>query len=105
MLLRVFIELSVDALIEKHSLMSEAQAKGSKLRNKLTKAAEFLETNGRLTHKQGNAVRKAATDKHLLASSVTTLHEYLHNKDLAASPTELRTAWDNLEPFLRAIWP
>ena len=104
-LFRVFLELSVDDVIEKQQLMTAEQAAGSKLRDKLTKVADHLESARRLTNQQARAVKKVANDQHLIAGSVTTFHQYVHNKELAASPTDLRTTWDNLEPLFQALWP
>lgn len=104
-LLRVFAELSADEVIEKRKLMTEQQLQGSKLRIKLTAVADHLKGAGRLTDKQVKAVKKAAVDQHLLVSSVTTFHQYVHNQHFSASPTDLRAAWDNLQFFFEAIWP
>jgi len=104
-LMRVFVELSVDEVIEKGKLMTEQELQGSKLRHKLTKVAEHLKAAGSLSDKQVKAVKKAAVDQHLLVSSVTTFHQYVHNQHFSASPTDLRAAWDNLQPFFEAIWP
>lgn len=104
-LLRVFLELSVDHVIEKGQLMTEQQATNSKLRHKLTKVADHLASKQDLTSKQAKAAKKAATDQHLIGGNVTTLHEYVHNHEFSASPTDLRTAWDNLQPLFESIWP
>lgn len=103
-LFRVFVELSVDEAIEKSKLMTAQQLSGSKLGAKLTSVAEYLEASGHITGQQAKAVKKAATDQHLLASSMTTLHQYVHNKHFSPSATDLRAGWDNLQPFLEAIW-
>jgi FtsZ-binding cell division protein ZapB len=103
-LFRVFIELSVDEVIEKNSLMTEQQLDGAKLRDKLTKAADHLQSQQLLTTQQAKAVKKAATDQHLLHSSITTLHQYVHNKHFTPSTADLRAGWDNLQPFIEAIW-
>lgn len=104
-LFRVFLELSVDALIEKHELMTEPQAANSKLRDKLTKVADYLEKANALSEKEAKAAKKVANDHHITGGNVTTLHQYVHNKDLAASPTDLRIAWDNLQRLFESIWP
>lgn len=104
-LLRVFLELSVDEVIEKNKLMTEEQYKNAKLHNKLLKTAEHLKAKGRLNDKQVKAVTKIATDQHLFYSSVTTLHQYIHNQHFSASPSDLRAAWDNLQFLFEAIWP
>ena len=66
---------------------------------------DHLATKQKLTEKQGKSAKKVANDQHIIGGNVTTLHEYVHNKELAASPTDLRTAWDNLQPLFEAIWP
>lgn len=104
-LLRVFLELSVDEYIEKNQVMPPLQASNSKLRDKLTKAADALEADGKLTHGQTKAAKKVATDAHIVAGTVTTLHQYVHNKEFSASPSDLRASWDNIQPFLEAVWP
>ncbi len=104
-LLRVFLELSVDHAITSSRLMNERQAEGSKLRDKLTKVADHFATERRLTRRQATAAKKVANDQHIIGGNVTTFHQYVHNQELAASPTDLRTAWDNLQPFFEALWP
>lgn len=104
-LLRVFLELSTDAVIEKNKLMTDQQLSGSKLRDKLLTVADNLKSQGKLNEQQVKAVKKAAADQHLIQSSVITFHQYVHNQSFSASPTDLRTAWDNLQFLFEAIWP
>lgn len=103
-LFRVFIELSVDEVVEKNKLMTVQQADNAKLRDKLTLVADHLQSQNLLTAQQARAVKKAATDQHLLHSSITTFHQYVHNKHFTPSPSDLRAAWDNLQLFIEAIW-
>jgi hypothetical protein len=103
-LFRVFLELSVDAVIEQQKLMSESQARGSKLRDKISKVADHLASSGKLSDKQVRAVKKTASSQHFISGSVTTLHEYVHNTNFSPSPADLRAAWDNSQVFLEAIW-
>jgi hypothetical protein len=103
-LLRVFLELSVDEVVSKDGLMVGEEYKNAKLSKKMQRVATHLETKQRLLAKQAQAVRKAASDQHLLYSSVTTFHTYVHNQYTPASPTELRAAWDTLQPLFEAIW-
>ena len=103
-LLRVFVELSVDHALGREKLMTETQTSGSKLRDKLHKVASHLESTGQLTKKQANAVKKTAQDQLLLNTSVTTFHQYVHNEHFSASATDLRASWNNLQLFMEAVW-
>ena len=103
-LFRVFIELSVDEVIEKNSLMTQQQWENAKLRDKLTMAADHLQSQNLIMPQQAKAVKKAANDQHLLHSSITTLHQYVHNKHFTPSTADLRAAWDNVQLFIEAIW-
>ncbi len=104
-LMRVFIELSVDEYIERHSIIqNEQQRRNAKLGDKLSKVAKHMEDRGAMSNQQLMPVRRATADKDLLAISVTTFHQYLHNRHFSPIPSELRTAWDDLQPFMEEIW-
>jgi hypothetical protein len=104
-LLRVFLELSADAVIDKSKVMTDRQLSGSKLRDKLVLVADYLKSQGKLSEEQVKTVKKAAADQHLIYASVTTFNQYVHNQSFSASPTDLRTAWDNLQFLFESIWP
>jgi hypothetical protein len=104
-LMRVFIELSVDDYIERHDIIkNEQQRRNAKLGDKLSKVAKHIEDKGAMSSQQLMPVRRATSDKHLLAVSVTSFHQYLHNRHFSPIPSELRTAWDDLQPFMEEIW-
>jgi len=50
------------------------------------------------------AIRKVADSSQLLAPSTITFNQYVHNKYVIPSPLDLRSVWDELQPFLQAIW-
>lgn len=104
-LLRVFLELSVDQVIAKDKVMTDEQLSGTKLYKKLIAAAEHLHGKKHLTDPQLKAVKSFATGQQLMAGSVTTLHQYVHNPHFSGSPMDLRAAWDNLQFFFEAVWP
>lgn len=104
-LMRVFIELSVDDYIERHGIIeNEQQRRNAKLSDKLSKVAKHMEDEGTMSSQRLMPVRRATSDKDLLAVSVTTFHQYLHNRHFSPIPSELRTAWDDLQPFMEEIW-
>lgn len=103
-LLRVFLELSIDHVIETERLMPKKEEfRGASLRTKMAKVAVHLENKGALDDKQAKNIRKIAQDPHIVAG-VDTLHEYVHNGRFAATTQDLATIWDNLEPLFAAIW-
>lgn len=99
---RVFIELSCDAYIDRMSLpgVSEKDA----LAKKLKAVAADLKSHAKLSEKQEVPVLKACDKGSLLAPSIRLMHEYVHNPYLFPSDTDLRNAWDNLQPFVVAVW-
>jgi len=99
---RVFVELSCDAYITRTGLTAatEKDSLGKKLRNVM----EDLIDNKKLTEKQAQPVRHACAKDSFLCPSVTMMHQYIHNVNMAPSPTDLRAQWDSLQPFMIAVW-
>jgi hypothetical protein len=56
-----------------------------------------------MTKKELHPINKAIGDKNSQIST-TTLNAYVHNSKLFPSPEELKTSWDNLEPFIEKLW-
>jgi hypothetical protein len=103
-LLRVFLELSVDEYITVHKTMQDQQRDNSKLHEKINNVINRLHASKKMTDVELQPVRRIIQDQHHLAASVKTLHGYVHNPHFNPSPSELRTAWDNLELFMKNIW-
>jgi hypothetical protein len=111
-LLRVFVELSVDEYSQKHkvSFLKTVPVKGGgtkdidiSLREKLRIVADDLENKKICTTDQLRGTRTIITNKdHVL--SVDSLNAYVHNKDYNPSDTDLKTTWDNLDAFIQGIW-
>lgn len=99
-LFRVFIELSVDSYVETNNL----SVPGKKLQTKMAAVGEDLLKKKKLTEKQRTPVSRACQRDSFLAPSVTLMHKYVHNEYVFPAPGDLRAHWDNLEPFLEAIW-
>ncbi len=103
-LFRVFLELSVDHYITSKKLMIKLELDKAKLRAKLIKVAEHLEQSGVMTKRETKILHFIANPQHFLAASVDTLHSYVHDAHFAASPSDLKAAWNSLEPFFTKFW-
>lgn len=100
-LLRVFVELTVDDYIERHKL---AVKDDGNLRYKVEQVNKDLAAKKKLNAQQTKAVAAAISGNLVLAPSVTTMNGYVHNKHLHAGPADLRAAWDNFQSFLMGCW-
>lgn len=103
-MLRVFVELSVDYYLEHVMSWKDQAIDNSKLAYKLNAAADHIVKANIMTEPQLAPVRKAVGGQTLLAASVKTLHSYVHSRYTSPLGSELRTAWDDLQPFLASIW-
>lgn len=103
--MRVLIELSVDHYLDAKSLMSEPDRRNSPLAKRLKKVAAHLKTNGEIPAQLETAIKRVADGSQLLAASTTTWNQYVHNQFVFPKPSEVRTAWDELQPFMERLWP
>lgn len=99
-LLRVFIELSSEALLAEKGVSIPSSAKGKTswddfgipLATKVRSVLDYLDNTGRA--KQFQQVRLALDPNSQTTSSITTLHGYFHNRHLKPDVVALREAWD-----------
>lgn len=104
-LLRVFIELSIDHEIERAALLTESERRGQPLAKRLRTVAEALHSQGTIPDQLLKAMLRIADGHHVVAASATTFNQYVHNQYVYPKPAELRTAWDELQPFVEQLWP
>jgi hypothetical protein len=104
-LLRVFLELSADHEIGRSSLMTEEERRNSPLSKRLKLVAEHLRDNGRIDDQLLKAIQKIADSQDVISASTVTFNQYVHNPYVYPKPSELRTAWDELQPFVEKLWP
>lgn len=106
-LLRVFLELSVDQYILKNKIATKTQLNNPReynLSKKVVKAADHLQIAGIFTKQELLGARRAASKDYFLATSIETFHAYVHDADFAPAPSDLKAGWDNLERFFKALW-
>jgi hypothetical protein len=109
-LLRVFLEMSVDDYLEtkaKISLQFKEPKSGrmidKKLRDKVNETIAHMVANGAV-EKDFKGLKDALTDAHN-PFSIDTLHAYIHNRFFTPTDTHLVTGWDNAQRFFEKIWP
>ena len=101
-MMRVFIELSGDSYIVRNGLSGITEK--APLNKKITAIATDLRSRSKLSEKQIQPVLKACQKGSLLAPSITLMHEYVHNPYMFPTASDLRDAWDNLQPYMVALW-
>jgi hypothetical protein len=99
-LLRVFLELSVEHYMKKNSI--EIYPKDS-LGNKVQKVAQHMEQNNILDKNQLKPVRTAVSNPNHFFS-INTLHSYVHNEVMVPSSKDLKLIWDTIQDFIEALW-
>lgn len=103
-LLRVFLELSVDHEIDKASLMTEADRKSAPLGKRLKTVADHLVSTKQINSQLAKAIQSVASRQNMLAASTVTFNQYVHNSYVYPKPSEIRTYWDELQPFMEQLW-
>lgn len=106
-LLRVFLELSVDHFLEANKIPTTVPKKGGgdyykALDTKVREAIDVLVNVG-VPRANFNAITRSLSDK---TSPLNTelLHAYVHDRYSTPSPQVLTAAWDHAQPFFERIW-
>lgn len=107
-LLRVFLELSVDQYLTRHGIDLRFTAPGGKvvdkkLRLKITEATTHMVSNG-TPQRELDGITKGIDDSNN-PLYIDTLHNYVHNSFFSPTERDLTVAWDNAKPFFTRIWP
>jgi hypothetical protein len=99
-LLRVFLELSVDEYVERNRV---TLPKEKTLATKVSAVANHMEAEGVMTNKQALLVREAvkSDDKLTLA---TNLNALVHNRAMSVSGNDLKALWTRLAAFFEKLW-
>ncbi len=102
-LLRVFIELSLDDYLPRESVtIIRKDPKRFTLADKVNSAAAHLKKAGKLNKNQEDLATRLVGDGSDV-NSITTLHAFVHSRHASPLPSELLTIWDNTAEFMRLI--
>ena len=107
-LLRVFLELSVDHYIEDHKLTLPKEKSGGNtpLAQRLKAVSTNLHSEKQIPDKLRVAIEKVANGQQsVFAPSIHTFHQYVHNQYVYPKHSELYAAWDEIYPLLEKMWP
>lgn len=106
-LLRVFLELSVDHFLEANGSSSTQKTGGGEknkpLDKKLSEAVDILVGKG--VPKAHFAVITRSLGVKTSPMNIDLFHMYVHNQFASPSPAELTAAWDQSQPLFEKIWP
>ena len=110
-LLRVFIELAVDELVELKAVPVETQSpkrSAPTLAEKINACVQWMRDNRVLTKHAAEGVKKhgGSDGANTVSStaSVTTLHAFMHNRYASPIPSELNAIWGNgIEAFMGSL--
>jgi hypothetical protein len=107
-LMRVFLELSIDHFLEAHKVPLRLQNPGGGERFKeLDK--KLAETVGILYSVGVPKARFASLERDLKVATspmnIALFHRYVHDRFATPSPSELTAAWDHAQPLFEHIWP
>ncbi|MGQ3018211.1 MAG: hypothetical protein ACT6SK_00420 [Phenylobacterium sp.] len=110
-LLRVFIELSSEALLHEKAVKFPRSLRDKnitswddykvKLSDKITAVALHLDPANNA--KEFQQARLSVRTDHIGASSITTLHGYFHNRHLLPDAESIKATWDGWESYLREV--
>jgi hypothetical protein len=109
-LLRVFLEMSVDDYLENKAGSSltfkdpnSGRTLDKKLKDKVKQTIAHMVANGE-AEKDFKGVITALNDP-MNPFSIDTLYAYIHNRFPTPTDTHLVTGWDNAQRFFEKIWP
>jgi hypothetical protein len=109
-LLRVFLELSVDHYMDAHSIATtykDPKSGGTNehpLKKKVSEVVEHLVSAKGCNRKDFAAVIRGLSDDNS-PLSINLLHLYVHNRFATPKTRDLIAAWNDAQRFFEKIWP
>lgn len=106
-MMRVFLELSVDSYLEEFHLLRNGAVSASKdsrdLKQKTNEVIHHLSQNKYLDDAKAKGMKTEINNDSSLFG-IATMNAYVHNVDFNPIPNTLMLSWDNMEPFITALW-
>ena len=106
-LLRVFVEQSVDCFIERNGLMPEGKLTSSSthepINSKIERCINKLKELGYINADLAKGILYELNDKNS-SLSINTMNSFVHNFHFSPKADSLRTGWNNIEPFMTILW-
>ncbi len=105
LLLRLFIEMSVDSYIQQHKLKhpSPTEWKQISLTERTKAVLRDLQANGKLVRQEVTVINKVLSDVNKV-SNPNSLNDLAHNPNQIPHPNDLYDVWDTYTKFLLALW-
>jgi len=105
LLLRLFIEMSVDFYIQEHKLKHASPAgwKNISLTERTRAVLRDFRGNKTLDPQESEVINKALADVGKVANP-NSLNDFAHNRNQIPNPNDLYDVWDIYTKFLLALW-
>ena len=104
-LLRLFLELSITHSLQSNGELSNEYKSTDPLSKKMKVLAGHLHVRGQINDQSKKAIELVANnDRNMIQASTVTFNQYVHNSHVNPTPSDIRTGWDTLQPFLETIW-
>ncbi len=106
-MIRVFLELSVDYYLEFFGLLKGDIISGAMdprdLKQKTKNVIEDLSRKKYIDQAKARGMRNYFNQDHS-SFSIDSLNAYVHNKDFNPIPEALMLSWENTQPFFELLW-
>ncbi len=106
-LFRVFLELTLDEYVKKHSIALPKNQKTGKSVDKLSVrisyVVEHVKSSSLMTDKELQFINVAIGNNNSLLAPAT-LNAYVHSRWMNPDPLDLKIAWNNVELFIERLW-
>lgn len=106
-MLRVFLELSVDEFIDTYNIQygaaKTACESSESLENKVRRVSNYMQMRKLISKDQYKGIHVEMKDRDSILS-VDTLNAFVHNKSVSPKADNLITGWNNIQVFFEKLW-